>query len=317
MKRRDFLKASLIGAAGFAFSGLTLIAPRRTDAAVAVDVTFIARDDLKTMIDGTDIYVWQFNDPGGSGPGELTSGLLVSEGDKLNVTVENNLDFDINFVIPGVLEKSPAVSQGNSHTYSFTAPAAGTYMYYDDFNGKIGRAMGLSGPMVVMPADSPNSLYSGGPAFDLQYTLVLNELDDRLNEAIYKGQSYDMADYEPNYFFANGISYPDTVYDDGTLVSMNVGDDVAIRFINTGMITSPMHFHGYHVNVTSRNRVPETTVVEKDTVFVDVGECVDVMLPVAQAGVYPLHTHFVPGVTANGTYLNPYGGALIVMSATS
>ena len=41
----------------------------------------------------------------------------------------------------------------------------------------------------------------------------------------------------------------------------------------------------------------------------------DVILPVAQPGVYPLHTHFVPGVTANGVYLNPYGGALIVMSA--
>jgi FtsP/CotA-like multicopper oxidase with cupredoxin domain len=315
MKRRQFLKAGLTGAAAFALSGLTFMAPRRTDAAVVVNVTFVAESNFKTMIDGTDIYVWQFKDPAGSGPGALTSGLLVQEGDTVNVTVENNLNLAINFVIPGVLEDSPTVLPGNSRTYSFTAPAAGSYMYFDNFNGKIGRAMGLSGPLVVMPADGTEALYSNGPDFDRQYTLVLNELDDRLNQAVYNGQPYDMADYEPNYFFANGLSYPEIANDDDTLVAMNVGENVAIRFINTGLIISSQHFHGYHVNVASRNRVPETTVIEKDTVVVDVGECVDVILPVAQPGVYPLHTHFVPGVTANGIYVNPYGGALIVMSA--
>jgi FtsP/CotA-like multicopper oxidase with cupredoxin domain len=315
MKRRDFLKAGLTGAAAFALSGLTLMAPRRTDAAVLVDVTFVAESNFKTMIDGTDIYVWQFKDPAGPGPGELASGLLVQAGDTVNITVENNLNLPINFVIPGVLEDSPAVLPGNSRAYSFTAPAAGSYMYFDDFNGKIGRAMGLSGPLVVMPADATEALYSNGPDFDRQYTLVLNELDDRLNRAVYNGQPYDMADYEPNYFFANGLSYPETAKDDDTLVAMSVGENVAIRFINTGLIISPQHFHGYHVNVASRNRVPEAMVIEKDTVVVDVGECVDVILPVAQPGAYPLHTHFVPGVTANGVYVNPYGGALIVMSA--
>jgi FtsP/CotA-like multicopper oxidase with cupredoxin domain len=314
MKRRDFLKISVTGAAAFALSGLTFMAPRRTEAA-ELNITLVAEAGFKTMIDGKEIYVWQFNDPADTGPGELTSGLLVQEGDTVNVTVENNLDLPINFVIPGVLEDSPAVLPGNSHTYSFTAPAAGSYMYYDDFNEQTGRAMGLSGPLVVMPADGSQTLYGNGPPFDRQYTLVLNELDDRLNEAVYNGQPYDMADYEPNYFFVNGLSYPGTAKDDDTLVAMGLGEDVAIRFINNGLIISPQHFHGYHVNVASRDRLPETTVVEKDTVVVYAGECVDVILPVAQPGVYPLHTHFVPGVTANGTYVNPYGGALIVMNA--
>jgi len=315
MKRRDFLKAGMLGAAGFAFSGLTFMAPRRTEAA-ELNITLVAEAGFKTMIDGKEIYVWQFNDPEASGPGGLTSGMLLQEGDKVNVTVANKLYLPINFVIPGVLDDTEAVIlPEGSYTYSFTAPAAGSYMYFDDFNGEISRAMGLSGPLVIMPADGSNSLYSDGPAFSRQYTLVLNELDDRLNEAVYNGEPYNMADYEPNYFFVNGLSYPETAKDDDTLVAMSVGEDVALRFINTGLIVSPQHFHGYHVNVASHNRVPETTVIEKDTVVVDVGECVDVILPVAQPGVYPLHTHFVPGVTANGTYLNPYGGALIVMSA--
>jgi hypothetical protein len=69
------------------------------------------------------------------------------------------------------------------------------------------------------------------------------------------------------------------------------------------------------VEVATRNREPETVVVDKDTVLVDLEECVDVILPVTQPGAFPLHTHFVPGVTANGVYVNPHGGALIIMSA--
>jgi len=316
MRRRDFLKTGFMGATAFAVSGLTLVVPRRSAAATVVDVDLVAEGDFRSMADGTSVYVWQFRDPAGSGPGALRSGLLVREGDTVNVTVENQLDRPINFVIPGVLPASPTISPGSHRTYSYTAPLAGSYMYYDGASGGIGRAMGLSGPMVVMPPNGWDALSSGGPAFDRQYTLVLSELDDRLNQAIYRRQPFEMSDYQPNYFFANGLSYPDTAHDGNTLVEMRVGEDVAIRFINTGMIVSPMHFHGYHVNVVSRNRVPETAVIEKDTVRVAVGECVDVMLPVNQPGTFPLHTHFVPGVTSNGVYLNPHGGALIVMQAS-
>jgi FtsP/CotA-like multicopper oxidase with cupredoxin domain len=186
-------------------------------------------------------------------------------------------------------------------------------MYTDNYNGELGRAMGLAGPMVVMPANGSNTLYSGGQGFDRQYTLFMSELDDRLNAAVEAGGSYDMNDYEPNYFFANGLSYPNTTADADTLISMNVGEDVAIRFINGGAITYPMHFHGYHVNVATRNRVIETRAIEKDSVQVERDENVDVILPVAQSGLYPLHTHFVPGVTANGSYAN---GGLIIMSAS-
>jgi len=125
-----------------------------------------------------------------------------------------------------------------------------------------------------------------------------------------------MADYEPNYFFINGLSFPHTVMDGDTLIAMNVGENVALRFVNAGLIISPMHFHGYHVEVATRNRQVETAVIEKDTVPVNVDECVDVILPCNQPGAFPLHTHYVPGVTANGVYTNPHGGALLMMNAS-
>ena len=122
MKRRDFLKASFTGATAFALSGLTLMVPRRSAAATMVDVDLVAEGDFKTMADGTSVYVWQFRDPVGSGPGALTSGLLVREGDIVNVTVENHLDHPINFVIPGVLPASPAVSPGERIATRSTFP---------------------------------------------------------------------------------------------------------------------------------------------------------------------------------------------------
>jgi len=71
-----------------------------------------------------------------------------------------------------------------------------------------------------------------------------------------------------------------------------------------------MHFHGYHVDVTLRNRVNEMRVVSKDSVQVLVGECVDTLLQVNQLGDYPVHSHYLPSVTANGVY--PYGNMLLM-----
>ena len=312
MQRREFLKSGLVGSTAFALSGLTLLNSKNVNASTTT-ISLTAEGTNKTMVNGTSIFIWQFNDANGTGPGALASGIAVNEGDTVNVTVTNNLDRAINFVIPGVMVNTPSVSPGSSHTYSFTAPAAGSYLYTDDMNGEVGKAMGLAGPMVVMPGNSSNNLYSGGPAFDRQYTLFMSDLDDRLNSAVANGGSYDMNNYEPNFFFANGLSYPDTKTGGDTLVTMGVGEDVAIRFVNGGCITYPMHFHGYHVNVVSRDRVVETLVVEKDTVQVELSSCVDVILPVAQAGIFPLHTHYVPGVTAGGVYPN---GGLILMSAS-
>lgn len=308
MKRRDFLKAGCYGAALFTFSGLTLPLARRANAAT---LALTAQQVIKPMVDNASVPMWQFVSATG-GPGDLPSGISLVAGEAVTVTLTNNLPLAINFVIPGVLSNTPLCQPGATQTYTFTAPDAGSYMYYDGANGEIGRAMGLSGPLVVLPADGSNVLYPGGPAFDQQYTLTINEIDTRLNAAVAGGGTYDMANYEPNYFFVNGLSYPDSATDADTRVVMTVGQRILLRMINTGLIYNSMHFHGYHVLVSARNRIPETAVIDKDTVLVAIDECVDVILPVTQAGEYELHNHFLPAVTANGVYSN---GAVVMMVA--
>lgn len=310
MNRRNFLKAGCYGAAFFSFSGLILPLSRQAYAAT-VTALFTARATTKILVDNTTISLWQFTDPAG-GPGTLPSGLTARSGDTVVITLTNRLPRAVNIVIPGALTNTPPCAPGATQTYMFTAPAPGSYVYYDDLSGEIGRAMGLSGPFIVLPADGSNVLYPGGPAFNRQYSLTLNEVDTRLNAAIAAGQLYDMANYEPNYFFVNGLSFPASTIDPDTHVIMTVGERIALRFINAGLIFNPIHFHGYHVNVASRNRVPETAVINKDTVLVKQGECVDLILPVTQAGEYEVHSHYLPANTANGVYSN---GAIVMLSA--
>lgn len=315
MQRRDFLKRGA-GTLAFTLSGL-ILAPSKVKAADNITYNISADSANTTMIDGTTVFTWSFNDPVSPGPGHIGSGMVVTEGDTVEVNLTNNLDRPINFTIEGVLGSTPSVNPGETKTYTFTAPEAGTYMYTDSVNGFISRAMGLFGPLVVMPADGSQALYSGGPAFDKQYTMVMSDMDSRLNEAIANGATtYDINQYEPNYYFANGLIYPDTKKYDDTLITMNVGDNVAIRFVAAGIIEYPMHFHGYHVQAVKNNRQIVSDFIERDTVLVKPGTTAEVILPVIQDGAYPLHTHYVPGVTVNGVYTNPYGGGLIIMVAS-
>ncbi len=266
MDRRSFLKTGCYGVTLFTTAGLIPPLPRR---AVAASLSFAitAEAVVRTLIDGSVLSAWQFTGGvNGAGPGALGAGLVVRSGDIISVALTNVLAQAINVTIPGVLENTPACPPGATQIYQFTAPAAGSYYVCDALPGDIGRAMGLFAPLIVMPADGGNRLNAGGALFDKQYTLVLHEADDRLNAAIVAGQAYAMADYEPNYFFINGLSYPDTSARADTAIAMTVGQTIALRIINPGLIYNPLHFHGYHVQVISRNRSLETAVVDKDTV---------------------------------------------------
>ena len=310
MQRRNFLKASAASAACFSLSGLTLSLPGTAQAIEAVSINLVAESVEKTLVDGVTVQVWQFRDTDEPGPGRLASGLHARVGDFITVTLTNSLDRPISFVVPGMLDTSSPVAPGATGRYVFRPTEAGSYFYTDGENGLIGRAMGLSGPLIVLPRGSSNALIANWTRFTKQYTLLLTEIDTRLNEAIESGGSFDTATYKPNYFFINGLSYPDTITNPSTFLEMALGESVAIRFLNAGLIFYPMHFHGFHVNVTLRDRRLETRVVAKDSVLVRVGECVDMMLNVNQVGDYPIHTHYLPAVTANGVY--PKGNMLLM-----
>jgi FtsP/CotA-like multicopper oxidase with cupredoxin domain len=75
-----------------------------------------------------------------------------------------------------------------------------------------------------------------------------------------------------------------------------LGDQVKIRLLNEMAGDHPMH-HPFHVHgagrflVLSRDEVPESNLVWKDTVLVRTGETVDILLDVTNVGLWMAHCH--------------------------
>lgn len=324
ISRRRLLQAGALGLAGVGASS-QFISWARIIAPLGGTPQLTAAPFTKVLVDGSTLPTWQLTDAGGSGLGALPSALLFTEGESVSIDVLNGLAEDFDLTIPGVTPSSPTwISPGQSRTISFTAPTAGSYLFHGitplDPAGEVCRAMGLAGPMIVRPAGQPDRLYADGPVFDREYTLFYQEFDDRLNAAVDAGDSgsYDMAAYEPNLFVVNGLGFPDTRSNTSTRISMGLGESVALRLIVGGQISYPMHFHGYHVEVEARRSegalpTVETTVRSKDTVQLEIGASADVILPVDQPGIFPLHSHFVPAVTFDGVYQDPNGGSLVML----
>ena len=310
MHRRQLLKAGVSAAALVSFAGITTGIPKPARAAIhQFDFQAVAIDQTLPAATGATIPMWQFVDAANPAPPFATE-IRVLAGDSIVISLTNSLSIPVNIIVPGILDTSPACPPGATMTYVMVAPSTpGTYIFHDDVNGILGRAMGLAGALVVGPADG-SMAYAGGQTFTREHSLTFAEIDTRLNEAVAAGQSYDIANYEPNYFFVNGQNYLKDV--SGVELQMSVGEDVAFRMINAGLIYYPMHFHGYHPSVINRNSSPELFVRDKDTIMIPPNETVEAVLNVDKSGLYPLHTHYLPGVTNNGVYA---GGGLIIMNA--
>jgi FtsP/CotA-like multicopper oxidase with cupredoxin domain len=78
--------------------------------------------------------------------------------------------------------------------------------------------------------------------------------------------------------------------------TFRVGDRVKIRLENTLESDHPMH-HPFHVHgagrflVLSRDGVTEPNLVWKDTVLVETGQTVDILLDVTNPGLWMAHCH--------------------------
>jgi FtsP/CotA-like multicopper oxidase with cupredoxin domain len=216
--------------------------------------------------------------------------------------VPANLCNDGTTAAPGSTCAVPAPGAGNVIVYMFTPAYEGTYMYHCHQEADIHVNMGMYGALVVYSkADKGNmasAYYNGGPGkgfggqefkfqYDKDYIMLLSEVDVRGHAdeegtygpgAVVPAQTWDpfpynWAQYKPQYWFVNGLSFPNTIhanfpsgylfsdwllahpgYDPlitGSVSKPNLtwktpGEKVLIRVINMGFETQPMHMHGYH-----------------------------------------------------------------------
>lgn len=254
---------------------------------------------------GTTLAVWGYSDLSGS-PRIPGPALTANEGDTLNITVINNHTLNHNLVVQNVTSDTAPIAPGASKTYSFTAPAAGTYLYSDTLNNNINREMGLYGALIVRPADGSNTVWLGGPAYSFQRTWVVSEMDKpRWNDVAGAGGTVNTSIYRPNYFLMNGMGGFDAMHDVATTISGVVGQTALVRIVNPGQFAHSLHFHGNHAQVLTVNGMHQgTPYKEVDVINIPPMGTTDVLYYLNQPGDYPMHVHTAQMETANGVYLN-------------
>jgi FtsP/CotA-like multicopper oxidase with cupredoxin domain len=157
VSRRDFLK---YGVGGLVVgSQLSWLLENKAYAATQT-LDFTITDAMKQMVTYNQVntsaqcYFWIYKSNTPNLPAEVPGPhIFCTEGDTITITLTNELDEPHGFKVQGVANTNPGkIQPGKKKTITFTAPAAGSYLYYDPFNEPVNRVMGLHGAFIVMPA---------------------------------------------------------------------------------------------------------------------------------------------------------------------
>lgn len=288
LTRRRFLQTGVTGLGVIALGtlGTALPIPLRAQTSPLLHLTM--REALVEMIDESKAYMWLFDD--GEAPRFPGPVIYVTEGDWVQIEVTNAMPWNSHgFEIPGVVH-SGAIASGTSSTVSFTAPAAGTYIYQDPFNSPMNRVMGLHGVLVSMPRVSNGTPYTtltpqvrnlfrdlgttarfpGAPwAPDQSVIWVFHQIDPVLNERVGNGLVTNPAifaqEFEPSYFSINGRTGYVATYARDTVLASTVGYPHLIRNVNTGLWAHSPHVHANHAYRVAANGQVQSNVHLLDT----------------------------------------------------
>lgn len=319
MKRRDFLRVGTgtIASAVAGSVGLVSWTPRAHAATIAK--TFYITQGNITQPDGVSVHFKGFSNTNAALQVPAQS-FIVQEGDTVSVTITNTLNTSHSWVIAGVVD-SGTLAGGQTKTFSFTAPAPGSYLFYDKLNAPYNRLVGLHGAMAVMPAGSSTTLYSGSPTFKKQLFWIFNDIDPVWHSRLSQGLIPNTT-FIPRYFTLNGKSsrppgatgYTDpninSMYDPLTSIEGSIGDRTLIRIFNAGQCTHSMHWHANHVEWLTENGTKRPAIWKKDVVKLDnnMGRN-DVIFPFVpppdayppvNTGHYVMHLHDEQTQTAGG-----------------
>lgn len=168
MNRRDFLRTGTGLTIAASFPRIGFAEGSRT---VAYDLTV---GKAKSLIVGErypETEVWAYNQ---AIPGPE---LRVRQGDRLRVTVQNALDQDTTvhwhgIRLPNAMDGVPHVTQppispGETYTYEFVPPDAGSFWYHPHINSSEQTGRGLHGTLIVDEPDAPD--------FDRELVWVLDD----------------------------------------------------------------------------------------------------------------------------------------------
>jgi manganese oxidase len=217
---------------------------------------------------GTTVDAFAYN---GQVPGPQ---IRVREGDRVRIVHKNELDEStaIHFhglEVPNDQDGVPFITQppikpGQTYTYEFTVPNAGSHMYHSHHNAAKQVGLGLLGAFIVEPRH-PSAFEKA----DIDYVMILNDG--------YHG------------YTLNGKGFPAT-----EPIVAKLGQKVRIRYMNEGMMIHPMHLHGVHMTVIAKDGWLVPTPWKCDTLNISPGERWDVIVNCNNPGTWAFHCHILP-----------------------
>ena len=226
---------------------------------------------------GKEVEAWTYN---GVTPGPE---IRVTEGDnvRIHVTNESLPESTVvhwhGLIVPNDQDGVPYITQppikpGETFTYEFQIREgnAGSHMYHSHHNSAEQVTKGLLGPFIVEPKDP-----STRPAFDREYTLVLN-------------------DGPIGAYSINGKGFPATA-----ALTAKKGERVLVRYMNEGLMIHPMHLHGMPMLVTAADGwlLPQPYMC--DTLNIAPGQRFEAIIEATEVGVWAFHCHILSHAETN------------------
>lgn len=195
------------------------------------------------------------------------------------------------------------VPTGGRYDLTFVMPERPVYLNVGENRlGGILMSSDGSGGIPEVPQTAPfDPLTYGSPAataidagsrFDREFTLILD------NKLGIFNRNFDFL------YTLNGEVFPNT-----PMFMVKEGERVKTTFINRGNVEHPMHLHGHHVLVLSRNGKPSTgSPWWSDTLNVQPGETYEVAFVANNPGLWMDHCHNLVHAAAGMTMHLMYEG---------
>lgn len=256
--------------------------------------TITIREGKQEIAPGVTVKTFAFD---GKTPGPT---LRFTEGDTVRVTFKNALKeaTAVHFHgmhLPANMDGVPPLSQnpikpGESFTYEFTAPHAGTYMYHSHQNSIAQIDAGMYGALIIDPQNS-----DGQPKFDKDQVWMLGAWTGMDAGVDMKGMDHNQGDMGYIYYTINGKAYPLA-----EPLQVKKGDVVRLRLINISNLVHPMHLHGHDFRVIAKDGHPVKEPQVMNTVNVNPGEIYDIEFIADNPGQWVFHCHQLHHTVNNG-----------------
>lgn len=304
--------------------------------------------------DGVEVPFWGFAAAAGGDP-QLPGPVITAQvGDVIKITLRNELSDFVSLIFPGQdyipipVKENGVFTSYNTHTspggmvtYTFTATRPGVFLYESGTRPERQVPMGLYGAVVIYPpgADNPydpdyQTAYgkNTGTFYNLDKVLIFSEVDSRFNLAVDSGSSFNMLDFEPDYWLVNGRSYPYTVLPDdvnilvsqplSSKVNATPGKRILLRCLNAGSQNHNFRLEGITARVVAVDSWPLAAgrgsinaTYLKNTVTIASGESYDLLFTSGPEGQYYLHDRDHHHLCNAGQYPGGMATRLDIMQA--